>query len=98
MILQAEVRARAREEAQKRLDINTRQIISENNQMSEELRFQEGTIREMQNDGGKIQAAILKLKKELALKQDTAKVHAQHNFKKSQEIKELQVLVTLRLA
>ncbi len=85
------MKARAREEVQRGLDSETRQIISENLQMADELRFQEETTKELQEENSKLEEIVDKLKKEMTLKRDREKVFAHQSFKKTKEIKGLQV-------
>ena len=85
----AEMKKASQEEAVERLDQSTKKILFENRRMAEELRLQVGETDELQKAKKTLEEDNKKLRREVALNEQSVKEYAKQGFRQSREIKEL---------
>jgi hypothetical protein len=83
----------SQEEAVERLDASTKKILFENRRMAEELRLQVGETDELQKAKKTLEEESKKLRREVALNEQSVKEYAKQGFRQSREIKELSAKV-----
>ena len=89
----AEMKKTSQEEAVERLDASTKKILFENRRMAEELRLQVGETDELQKAKKGLEEESKKLRREVALNEQSVKEYAKQGFRQSKEIKELSAKV-----
>ena len=89
----AEMKKASQEEAVERLDQSTKKILFENRRMAEELRLQVGETDELQKAKKTLEEETKKLRREVALNEQSVKEYAKQGFRQSKEIKELSARV-----
>ena len=89
----AEMKKASQEEAVERLDQSTKKILFENRRMAEELRLQVGETDELQKAKKTLEEDNKKLRREVALNEQSVKEYAKQGFRQSKEIKELSARV-----
>jgi len=85
----AEMKKSSQEEAVERLDSSTKKILFENRRMAEELRLQVGETDELQKAKKALEEETKRLRREVALNEQSVKEYAKQGFRQSKEIKEL---------
>jgi len=85
--------SRSQEEAVERLDSSTKKILFENRRMAEELRLQVGETDELQKAKKSLEEDTKRLRREVALNEQSVKEYAKQGFRQSKEIKELSAKV-----
>ena len=88
-----EMKKSSQEEAVERLDASTKKILFENRRMAEELRLQVGETDELQKAKKALEEETKKLRREVALNEQSVKEYAKQGFRQSKEIKELSAKV-----
>jgi len=89
----AEMKKSSQEEAVERLDSSTKKILFENRRMAEELRLQVGETDELQKAKKALEEETKRLRREVALNEQSVKEYAKQGFRQSKEIKELSAKV-----
>jgi len=89
----AEMKKSSQEEAVERLDSSTKKILFENRRMAEELRLQVGETDELQQAKKGLEEETKRLRREVALNEQSVKEYAKQGFRQSKEIKELSAKV-----
>jgi len=89
----AEMKKSSQEEAVERLDSSTKKILFENRRMAEELRLQVGETDELQKAKKGLEEETKRLRREVALNEQSVKEYAKQGFRQSKEIKELSAKV-----
>lgn len=85
----AAMKKSSQEEAVERLDSSTKKILFENRRMAEELRLQVSETDELQKAKKALEEESKKLRREVALNEQSVKEYAKQGFRQSKEIKEL---------
>ena len=89
----AEMKKSSQEEAVERLDSSTKKILFENRRMAEELRLQVAETDSLQKTKKVLEEEGKKLRREVALNEQSVKEYAKQGFRQSKEIKELSAKV-----
>ena len=89
----AEMKKSSQEEAVERLDSSTKKILFENRRMAEELRLQVGETDDLQKAKKGLEEDTKRLRREVALNEQSVKEYAKQGFRQSKEIKELSAKV-----
>lgn len=84
-----DTKRRAREEAQKQLDSDTKRVILDNRRMGEELRFQQQETAILQQEKEQVEAQNKRLARELELFVDKEKEYARQGSRRARDNKDL---------